>query len=236
MVALSPSVCYADGIMELAMATLSELAQVIAAVERIDPATVALIGRHLREAGLVTKHGRGPSAAHMGLADGANLLIGVNATRNAAHAARAVQAYRRFRPDELQWSEMSRDFTLGEAIEQLLVAAGTSEPPTPFLGTTDYYELSEAFETGEVHVELRFRTSESSALLRIAPLEAPLEDEATPELMAIIPALVLVHFSPRKARDSPNTRKDQSGDRLEETTIGFRTLREVGRLIRSRAS
>jgi hypothetical protein len=223
--------------MELAMATLSELAQVIAAVERIDPATVALIGRHLREAGLVTKHGRGPSAAHMGLADGANLLIGVNATRNAAHAARAVQAYRRFRPDQLQRSEMIRDFTLGEAIEQLLVAAGTSEPPTPFLGTTDYYELSEAFETGEVDVELRFRTDAPSVLLRITPelSLAPGFDEAKRELRATIPALVSVHFSPRKARDPPNAR-DQGGDRREETTIGFRTLREVGRLIRSRAS
>jgi hypothetical protein len=132
---------------------------------------------------------------------------------------------------------MSRDFTLGEAIEQLLVAAGTSEPPTPFLGTTDYYELSEAFETGEVDVELRFRTDAPSVLLRITPelSLAPGFDEAKRELRATIPALVSVHFSPRKARDPPNAR-DQGGDRREETTIGFRTLREVGRLIRSRAS
>jgi hypothetical protein len=133
---------------------------------------------------------------------------------------------------------MSRDFTLGEAIEQLLVAAGTSEPPTPFLGTTDYYELSEAFETGDVDVELRFRTDAPSVLLRITPelSLAPGFDEATPELRATIPALVSVHFSPRKARDPPKARQDQGGDRREETTIGFRTLREVGRLIRSRAS
>jgi hypothetical protein len=217
------------------MATLSELAEVIAEVEGVDHATVTWIGRSLREAGLVAKHGRGPSAAQMGWSDATNMLIAVNATRNTAEAVRAVSAYRRFRPEQYQVpiSEMNRDFTLGEAIEQLLVAAGTSQPPKPFLGTTDYYDLSEAFETGEVHVELRFRTSESSALLRIAPLEAPLEDEATPELMAIIPPLVLVHFSPRKVRDPPKARQDRSGDRLEETTIGFRTLREVGRLIRS---
>jgi hypothetical protein len=60
-------------------------------------------------------------------------------------------------------------------------------------------------------------------------------DEATPELIATIPALVTVHFSPRKTRDPPNARQDRSGDRLEETTIGFRTLREVGRLIRSQS-
>jgi hypothetical protein len=175
--------------------------------------------------------------------DAANMLIAVNATRNTADAARAASAFRRFRPDENQFPEfwqdrMNRDFTLGEAIEQLLVAAGTSKPPTPFLGTTDYYELSEAFETGEVDVELRFRTNAPSVFLRIAQelSLAPGFGEATPELRATIPTLVSVHFSPRKARDPPHTRNDESGDRVEETTIGFRTLREVGRLIRSQAS
>jgi hypothetical protein len=214
-----------------AMATLSELAEVIAKVEGVDHATVTWIGRSLREARLVAKHGRGPSAAQMGWSDATNMLIAVNATRNTAEAARAVFAYRRFRPEqyEVPISEMNRDFTLGEAIEQLLVAAGTSRPPTPFLGTTDDYELSEAFETGQVHVELRFRTSAPSALLRIA---VPI-GEAKPELTAQAPTLLVVHFSPRKVRDPPKARQDRSGDRLEETTIGFRTLREVGRLIRS---
>jgi hypothetical protein len=167
----------------------------------------------------------------MGWSDATNMLIATNATRNAAEAVRAVSAYRRFRPAqyEVPISEMSRDFTLGEAIEQLLVAAGTNQPPTPFLGTTDYYELSEAFETGQVHIELRFRTSEPSALLRIAE---PI-GEAMPELTAQAPTLLVVHFSPLKVRDPPKARPDRSVDRLEETTIGFRTLREVGRLIRS---
>jgi hypothetical protein len=211
------------------MATLSELAAVIAEVEGVDHATVTWIGRSLREAKLVAKRGRGPSAAQMGWSDASNMLIAVNATRNTAEAVRAASAYRRFRPDEHQFQnpEMNRDFTLGEAIEQLLLAAGTSKPPTPFLGTTDYYDLLEAFETGEAHVELRFRTSTPSALLRIAE---PL-DEARPEVRA--PSLLVVHFSPRKVRDPPEARQDRSGDRLEETTIGFRTLREVGRLIRS---
>ena len=211
------------------MATLSELVEVIAKVEGVDHARVGWIGRSLREAGLVTKRGRGTSAAQMEWSDAANMLIAVNATRNTAEAARAASAFRRFRPDQYpyQISEMSRDFTLGEAIEQLLVAAGTSKPPTPFLGTTDYYDLLDAFETGQVHLELRFKTSTPSALLRIAE---PL-DEAIPEVTA--PALLAVHFSPRKARDPPNTRNDEGGDRVEETTIGFRTLSAVGKLIRS---
>jgi hypothetical protein len=214
------------------MATLSELVEVIAKVEGVDRARVGWVGRSLREAGLVTKHGRGTSAAQMEWSDAANMLIAVNATRNAGDAARAASAFRRFRPDPYpyQISEMSRDFTLGEAIEQLLVAAGTSKPPTPFLGTTDYYDLLDAFETGQVHLELRFKTSTPSALLRIAQ---PL-DGAIPEVTAL--ALLTVHFSPRKARDPPNTRKDERGDRVEETTIGYRTLREVGGLIRSHGS
>jgi hypothetical protein len=217
------------------MATLTELGKVISEVEGIDPARVAWIGRSLREAGLISKHGRGPSAAHMGWTDAANVLIGVNAARNAANAAKATAAYRRFRPDELEFPDggMNRDFTLGQAIEQLLVAAGTGQLPEVFLGIPSNLgihrnrQLSEMFATGQVDVELRFRTNAPSALLRVALTF----ERMTPELAASMPALVLVHFSQRKVRDPPNARHDRIGDCLEETTIGFRTLREVGRLI-----
>lgn len=220
------------------MATLSELVEVTAKVEAIDPATVALIGRYLREAGLIVKRGRGPSAAHMGWTDAANMLIAINAAKNAADAARTVQAYRRLRAeqDEPPISEISRDFTFGEAIEQLLMTAGSGELPNPFLGVPDeipvWHELSDDFSTGAVHVELRFRTNAPSALLRVAialPLARSFGPEVTP------PPLILVRFSPQKVRGPPKARRHQSGDRLEETTIGFRTLSAVGKLIRSQA-
>jgi hypothetical protein len=221
------------------MATLTELGKVISEVEGIDPARVAWISRSLREAGLISKHGRGPSAAHMGWTDAANLLIGVNAARNAANAAKATLAYRRFRPDELQFPEFSqgrrsRDFTLGQAIEQLLVAAGTQELPKSFLGAPgdDDDLMSEMFAASQVRVELRFRTNAPSALLLVGQT---FEGE-TLESTAISSALVSMHFSSRKVRDPPDARHDRSGDCLEETTIGFRTLREVGKLIRSHAS
>lgn len=225
------------------MATLSELAEVIAEVEGVDHATVAWIGRSLREAGLVAKRGRGPSAAQMGWSDATNLLIAVNATRNAAEAVKAALRYRRFLPDKDQFSDvqgrMNRDFTLGEAIEQLLMAAGSGELPNPFLGTPDeasnWHYLSDIFAAAEVNVDLRFTTNAPSALLRVAPELHFAPGFGTPENRASIPALVLLHFSPRKVRDPPNA-QGRSGDRREETTIGFRTLREVGRLIRSRAS
>jgi hypothetical protein len=219
----------------MTMATLSELVEVTAEVEGIDQATVALIGRHLREAGQISKHGRGPSAAHMGWVDGANLLIGINATRNAAQAARAVQTYRRLRPDEVEFPnpEVSHDFTLGQAIEQLLMAAGSGELLNPFLGTSDespvWHDLSDVFATDKVHVELRFRTNAPSALLRLGfalPVGQAFGSEPTP------PTMLQLHFSPQKVRGPPKAGQQQSGDRLEETTIGFRTLREVGKLIR----
>jgi hypothetical protein len=217
------------------MATLTELGEVISEVEGIDPARVAWIGRSLREAGLISKQGRGPSAAHMGWTDAANIVIGVNAARNPADATKAVQTYRRLRPQEYEIpvSEMRRDFTLGEAIEQLLMAAGSGELPRSFLGGSENdITISKWLAAGQLNVELRFRTDAPSTLLRLA-LRV---DDADPELTATIPARLLLHFSPRKARDPPNARQDRSRDRREETTIGFRTLREVGRLIRSRAS
>ena len=217
------------------MATLSELVDTIATTEGLDPASVALIGRYLREFGLITKRGRGLSAASMSVADAANLLIAVNATRNAAEAAKTAQTYRRLRPEEheIPISELRRDFTLGEAVEQLLTAAGSGALPQPFLGINrdDAIDLSEMFAAGQVHVELRFRINAPSALLRVAQAF----DQAPTELALTIPALVLLHFSWRRGRDPPGTRQHQNGDRVEEITIGFRTLRAVGKLIRSQA-
>jgi hypothetical protein len=51
------------------MAILSELVTTVAKVSGMDQATVALIARHAREAGLIAMSGRGPSAASMGLTD-----------------------------------------------------------------------------------------------------------------------------------------------------------------------
>src|ERR1700722_4299287 len=89
-----PSEYYSDGKLEVVMGTLSHLVETIAAVEGIDPATVALIARHIREANLISTGGRGPSAARMTITDAANLLIGVNATRIAAEAAQVVRTLR----------------------------------------------------------------------------------------------------------------------------------------------
>src|ERR1700704_3688635 len=76
------------------MTTLSELVNTIAKVEGIDPATVTLIARSVREAGFITTGGRGPSAARMTYRDAANLIIAVNASPTAREAPHTVQVYR----------------------------------------------------------------------------------------------------------------------------------------------
>ena len=76
------------------MATLTELVETIAEAEGLDPTSVGLIARYIREAGLITTGGRGPSAARMDFSDAAHLLIGVNATKAAQDAAKIVSISR----------------------------------------------------------------------------------------------------------------------------------------------
>lgn len=62
------------------MAYVSDVVEVIAEAEGIPPASVALIARHAREAGLLSQGARGKNAPKATVRDCVNLLIGVNAT------------------------------------------------------------------------------------------------------------------------------------------------------------
>lgn len=219
------------------MAILSDLVESIAEVEDIDPATIGLIARYIREAGLIATHGRGPSAAKMSATDAANLLIGVNATSTAVEAPRVVRAYRRLHASEAPvLSDPSLDIplgTLGEAIEQLLHGAGRGELAQPFAGKLLGSEFLEAFARGHVHIELRFCKSEKTATLRMT--ECLLSDEIEPErehelLDARSPDFVW-KFKSAVSRGPPADKIKPGSDRIEETTIGYRTLHAVGRLI-----
>jgi hypothetical protein len=68
------------------------LVKTVARLEGIDPATVALVARTVREAGLIATGGRGASAAKMDVKDATNLLIGVNASDMARDAPLLVPA------------------------------------------------------------------------------------------------------------------------------------------------
>ena len=224
------------------MATLSHLVETIAAVEGIDPATVALIARHIREANLISTGGRGPSAARMTITDAANLLIGVNATRIAAEAADAVRVYRELNAYEFRAlrdprPESSRG-RLGDAIEQLIEASGAGKLPDPFfeLSISLDLDMEEAFSRGDVHIELKFQTLSPAASLRMWMIpDSDVIDPATPaEWLDVKPPDLSVLFSPTRQRRSSTNRTSATGDRIEETTIGYRTLRAVGKLIAAR--
>jgi hypothetical protein len=101
------------------MATLSELVDVVATVEGLDRDRVGAIARAVREAGLIATHGRGTSAAHMGVADAANLLIAVNAAETARSAPEIVRRCRASRTND------SRQLQFGATLEEMIAAAKT---------------------------------------------------------------------------------------------------------------
>ena len=77
----------------LAMALFRDLISSVAQAEGLSEMTVAGIGQYLRDAGFISKHGRGRAAAQMTSLDAANLLIGVNASDLAKNAVSTVSSY-----------------------------------------------------------------------------------------------------------------------------------------------
>lgn len=75
------------------MASPGELTKAVAEVFGTDPVTVANIYRGLREAGLVTKGGRGRSAAVVSSRDAAMLLLGVCASDSVKDAPASAKEY-----------------------------------------------------------------------------------------------------------------------------------------------
>lgn len=92
------------------MASPGELTKTVADVLGIDPTTVANIYRGLREAGLVTKGGRGRSAAVVSPRDAAMLLLGVCSSDSVKDAPAAAQEYAALRASIARlrdWSDVN---------------------------------------------------------------------------------------------------------------------------------
>jgi hypothetical protein len=229
--------------MEPSMATLSDLVLAVARVEGVDPATVNLIARIVREAGLIATGGRGPSAAQMGLSDASNLLIGVNAAKRANDAARVVAEYSRMVPyeyvAETERYPLKDSGTLGEAIEQLIQAVATAEFPESFMGRTVPAPLRESFGRGYANIFLTFNVSYLAATLRIQETLGVSVPDST--MRPLSTPLFLFNFFPKP---SPKMRPELQGrisyaylagqipgDRIEEATISHRTIYEVAKLI-----
>lgn len=76
------------------MALFRDLIRTVSEAEGLSEMAVTGIGQYLRDAGLISKLGRGRAAAKMTSEDAAHLLIGVNATALAKDAPEVVSAYK----------------------------------------------------------------------------------------------------------------------------------------------
>jgi hypothetical protein len=86
-----------------------------------------------------------------------------------------------------------------------------------------------------IKIDLRFRTSHTSAFLRIQQLLGP--DIMTPAMadegsLGEFGYKLLLAFTAPKSRDPPMTKKIKSADRFVDTTIGYPTIRASRRVSR----
>jgi hypothetical protein len=227
------------------MAILSELVKTVAKVSGMDLASVALIARHAREAGFIAMSGRGPSAAPMGLTDAANLLIAVNTVRHAREVARAIPLYRQLVPYERDPKgnrhALEAVGRFGEVIETLIHAAAVGTFPDSFLGKEMSVQLKDDFSQRNAGVVMKFNATFVAAALRIIKR---IPEDSLPDYppLDLAPVMLAFDFFPPTRRRSPGTRLRSGpsyqmfragaiGSRIEESTIGHRTFREIGQLI-----
>src|SRR5262249_105689 len=104
-------------------------------------------------------------------------------------------------------------------------------------------DLQDAFPA--VHIDMKFRRPIQSASLRFALIgdqdellesgqrewvEKVVKEEIVEEIG--IPEDFFFEFCPPKLLGPPRRRKTLVGDRVEEITIGYRTLSAIGKLLR----
>ena len=215
------------------MATLSELVESVAKVEGMDPTTVGLIARNVREAGLISTRGRGRSAAIMNSADAANLLIAVNVAGTVREAAQAVRNYRRLEVSKLR-------ARLGDALEQLIEAASNNALPQLFLSNPVPRLVAQGFLEGQIDVEFTFHKPTLRATLSIsAPTDLPAievkadgwhAEEGAVELLVNNATCISFEFDPPSDQIKRQPKK-YFGDRRDTTSIGYPTIRAVGELL-----
>jgi hypothetical protein len=210
------------------MATLSELAATIAKAEGMDPATVALTARYVREAGFIEKRGRGTSAASMGVKDAANLLIAINAASSVGAAAAVVRDYRGLIAINDETSNVNGTF--GQALEALIESAIERKLPSTFLSEKVPDDARDAFEREEIVISIRFDRPSPSVFLEIRP---PAKEVSLYGMHTLnIPRGVRALFIPKHGQEKRTPRKMNIGDRRDQTTIGNVTIFAIAEKLR----
>jgi hypothetical protein len=231
------------------MATLSQLVETVAEVEGMEPATVNLIARNVREAGLITTGGRGLSAARMTMADAVNLLIAVNATVIVREAPQTLRTYRRLetvvqRTDVSVAKGYARSprlparTQLCHALEQLIKMVSNRTLPQLYLSTTVPDLIAQAVRKEDVQIEFKFFKPRPYSFLIISiDEEITVEGGLVPEDTSF--DLLFKNATAIKfAFDLPTNQvkpygKKHYGDRKDTTTIGYPTIRAIGELLRN---
>jgi hypothetical protein len=220
------------------MATLTELVEAVAKAEGVDPTTVALIARSVREAGLITTGGRGLSAARMTYRDAANLIIAVNAYQTADTAPNTVQVYRALqgRYHSFFWEGQNPEKPkvlgqFGDALETLIAAAATGTLPDVFLGTPLHKLIIAEFASSHIEIELTFHKPVPFVFLEFSTprLDERFNPSEPIRYRKMGPSQRFSFELPRKAKLRANK---NAGDKKERNSIGYATIRTVGELLR----
>jgi hypothetical protein len=214
------------------MATLTELVKTVAKVEGMDPATVGLFARAVREAGLIATRGRGASAAKMDFMDAANLLIAVNASDMARDAPITVRTYRRLEVDNKILDPRPK---FGEALDQLLEATVNGSFPDDYLSHPSPPKIMQKFREGQVELEITFYNPLPRALIVIgvsgetSVALGNLYHDVPEKVMKDVDEIRLDFVLP-KVRGS----KKLLGDRRNTISIGNSTIRAVADILRQK--
>lgn len=200
------------------MALFRDLSRTIAEVEGLSEMTVTGVGQYLRDAGMISKHGRGRAAAQMTCEDAVNLLIGVNAASLAKDAPLIVPRYLSL-TDRADIYPIEKEYSNEDALTQALF--------NPVSSGQCLVGLLKCFVPGEdgkallgdygFSVILSFERPHPYVSLWVGSVSNDHEEQDEP--------FVVLGFG------SKDPDQAQVGDKRDKTTITEKTLAAVGRLL-----
>lgn len=216
------------------MATLSSLVETVARVEALDPSTVALFAREIRQAGLIKTGGRGTSAAQMDFQDATNLLIAVNTARTIREAPLMVAKFRALQAWENEFDEFLRPelrkyarprkliARAGQALEEVLraVAGNTAPGKIPAIRRL----IEKPLASGPVIVKLSFFRPDFKVQLSISVLKRGVYLD---NYVMSHPEDLNLWFRQTNAFKPANAAA--AGDRTEIISIGSATIQAIAR-------
>lgn len=224
------------------MAFFNDLVRAVAQAEGMDVMTVTGIGQYARDAGFISKGGRGRSAARMTSRDAANLLIAVNGTPLAKDAGQAVASYRGLKIAPEMFSTIAPDgegilrrigakgIQFGDALELMIEGhIPGDDGARPLDGELSAYldasgpnatEFWAAKRLKRISIEIGFDRPDLRGFISVAPGGPPNPD---PLSRTQIKPIAFAYFWGSSGA--------AAGERRDRTVIGRRTLNAVGQVL-----